>query len=93
MYPLRFKEKFMGGGNFRANMFIYKQATDKNDSMSAVILNTEGDIGCYNRANRSIHHFLETGLGFIASLPISFYLYPLPTFILLVAFCIGRVSH
>ena len=93
MYPLRFKERFMGMGNLRANSFIYKQATDTNGEGSVIVLNTEGDIGSYNRGNRSIHHFLENGLGFIASLPISFYLFPLPTFVLLCVYCLGRIGY
>ena len=95
-YAGRFKERFMGGGaagNLRANMFIYKQATDVNNEGSAIVLNTEGDIGKYNRANRSLHHFIENSLPLVASLPISFYLFPLPTFVLLTIFCVGRILH
>ena len=93
VYPLRFKERFMGGGNLRANMYIYKQATDVDGTGPAVVLNTEGDIGCYNRGNRSLHHFLENGLGFVASLPFSFFLFPLPSFILVCTYCFGRIAH
>ena len=93
IYPGRFKERFMGGGNLRANMFIYKQATDVNGEGSAIVLNTEGDIGKYNRGNRSLHHFIENSIPLVASLPISFYLFPLPSFVLLAIFCVGRMLH
>ena len=96
MYPMRFKEKFMGGGaagNLRANMFIYKMATDVDGEGSAIVLNTEGDIGAYNRGNRSLHHFLENSLPLVASLPLSFFLFPLPTFVLVCTFCLGRIGH
>ena len=57
------------------------------------MLNQDGDIGKYNRANRSLHHFLETSLGFVASLPINFFLWPLPTFVLLCVYCAARMAH
>ena len=70
-------------GNLRANMFIYKLATDQGGEGSAIVLNEDGDIGSYNRGNRSVHHFLENSLPFVASLPITFFLYPIPAFSLL----------
>ena len=57
------------------------------------MLNVDGDIGSYNRGNRSLHHFLETSLGFVISLPVSFFIYPIPTFVILTLFCIGRIAH
>ena len=80
-------------GNLRANMFIYKLATDQGGEGSAVVLNEDGDIGSYNRGNRSVHHFLENSLPFVASLPITFFLYPIPAFSLLCLFCLGRITH
>ena len=56
-------------------------------------MNPDGDIGKYNRGNRSLHHFLESSLTVVVSLPVLFDIYPLPTFVLLVFFCIGRVMH
>ena len=95
MYPMRFKAGIMSGkaGNLRANMFIYKLATDQAEEGSAVVMHSEGDLGRYNRANRSIYHYLENSLGIIASLPLSFFLFPLPTFVALAAFCLGRIVY
>ena len=94
MYPMRFKNRFMGDkGNLRSNMFIYKQATDAEGEGSAIVMNADGDIGAYNRGNRSLHHFLENSLPFVASLPVSFFLFPLPTFVLVCVFCLGRIMH
>ena len=95
MYPMRYKAGIMTGkaGNLRANMFIYKLATDTAEEGSAVVMHSEGDLGRYNRANRSIYHYLENSLGVIASLPLSFFLFPLPTFVLLCVFCLGRVVY
>ena len=91
---MRFKERFMGrGGNLRSNMFIYKMATDQAGEGSVVILNEDGDIGAYNRGNRSLHHFLENSLPFVASMPIVFFLYPIPAFVILCIFCVGRIAH
>ena len=95
MYPMRYKAGIMSGkaGNLRANMFIYKLATDQAEEGSAVVMHSEGDLGRYNRANRSIYHYLENSLGIIASLPLSFFLFPLPTFVTLCAFCLGRIVY
>ena len=92
---MRFKAGIMSGkaGNLRANMFIYKLATDTAEEGSAVVMHSEGDLGRYNRANRSIYHYLENSLGIIASLPLSFFLFPLPTFVALGAFCLGRIVY
>ena len=56
-------------------------------------MNDEGDVGSYNRANRSLHHLLETSIPFLMSTVITFYLLPFPTFVLLLLFCVGRMMH
>lgn len=38
--------------------------TGDNSPANAVVLEEEGDIGKYNRANRSMHHFIENVVGF-----------------------------
>ena len=86
----------MGGrasGNLRANQFVYKRAIDADGQGPAIVLNHDGDIGKYNRANRSLHHFIENDLPFIVALPINFYLWPLPTFVLLCIYSFGRMIH
>ena len=73
LFPLLYKGQIMGpSGNIRSNAFIYKQATDKNGEASAVILYEDGNIGCYNRGNRSIGHFLENALPIIVCVPVGF---------------------
>ena len=96
MYPMRFKERFMGGysaGNLRANPLIYQFATMRADESPVVILSDKEEVGSYNRANRSLHHLLETGIPFIMSTVVTFYLLPFPTFVILLLFCIGRILH
>ena len=96
IYPVRYKESLMGGygaGNLRANPFIYKFATQNDDQGSVVVLEVDGPIGCYNRSNRSLQHFLENSLPFLFSLPIAFYLFPFPSSVLVLIFCVGRIVH
>ena len=59
-YPMVFKERIMQNtsGNLRANMYIY--ATVESDGTNrTVVLDSTVDVGMYNRANRSLHHFIE----------------------------------
>ena len=94
VFPYYYKAKIMRLGNTRANMLIFKLATDKNpEESSAVILHEEGDLGFYNRANRSLYHFLEWSVLVIATLPLTMYVYPFPSFIILVFFCLGRIIY
>ncbi len=53
-----YKHKVMrlNSGNLRANMMIYKELGAKEDA-PYVGLETQGPVGCYNRANRSLFHF------------------------------------
>ena len=87
----------MGGysaGNLRANPLIYQFATMRADESPVVILSDKvNEVGSYNRANRSLHHLLETGIPFIMSTVVTFYLLPFPTFVILLLFCIGRIFH
>ena len=93
MYPLRYKESVMYMGNLRANMFIYRLAAEDPTTSSAVVLHEDGDLGYYNRSNRSIYHFLENGLQFIILLPLLFFTWPLPAFVCTVIFCLGRIFY
>lgn len=56
LYPTVLKARIMKGGNPRANMYIYKVFGPQE---YLVFLEEEGDIGRYNRANRSLHHLIE----------------------------------
>merc|ERR1719266_915824 len=94
IFPMFYKEQFMKGGNFRANQFVYRQATspDGSDS-SAVILYDTGIIGNYNRGNRSIGHFLENCLPIIVTLPIGFTFFPFPTAMCFCVYALGRIIY
>ena len=81
-------------GNIRANMYLYKVADDSNGSKgSMVILDEDAAAGRYNRANRSLHHFVENALPVFLCVPLAGYCFPLPTFVLTVVFSIGRILH
>ena len=86
----------MGGysaGNLRTNPLIYQMATMSAEQSPVVIMNDEGEIGSYNRANRSLHHLLENSIPFLMSTMVTFYLFPFPTFALIFLFCFGRIVH
>jgi len=94
-YPMMYKDGIMTmkSGNLRANMQILKLAEQKSAEPEYVVLETEGVIGQYNRANRSLTHFVENAMHFVLLLPLAMYVQPFPTFILTLVFCLGRVMH
>ena len=91
--PTFYKEKVMKGGNLRANQFLYRPTVGGDDQVSSVTLYEDGDKGKYNRANRSLYHFLENGFSFIVCLPGAFMVFPFPTFVCLILLCIGRITY
>jgi len=94
VYPMIFKGKIMAGdsGNIRSNPFIFKQIGDK-AMENMVIFEDQGDIGAYNRANRSIHHMIENFGAFVAGLFMAGSVFPFPVFVLVCLFSAGRVMH
>lgn len=90
MWPMVYKAAIMKGGNIRANMYIYKVAEEDGKT---VVLDEEGDVGIYNRANRSLHHMVENSIGFCAAAILAGAYYPKPVFGLSVIFAIARVMH
>ena len=73
------------------NMFVYKLADG--NSKSAVILDLDGDIGKYNRGNRSLYHFLENSHPMLLGLIMNSYVFPFPTFITVVCYSVGRILY
>merc|ERR1712070_492653 len=57
--PMVWKSKVFRrkSGTLRANLYVFKSATKPDDP--AIVLEDKGDVGAYNRANRSLHHFSE----------------------------------
>merc|ERR1719272_631438 len=94
MYCMIFKAKIMRGTdkNFRSNMFIYRLAAE-GASQSVVILQEDGDVGMYNRANRSLMHFIENGSPMILALILNSFVYPMPTFVIFVIYFLGCIVY
>ena len=93
VYPMVFKERCMGGGNVRANLFVYRLAAEDPKQSSSVVLHEDGELGKYNRANRSIHHYLENANTLLLSAPLCYYVLPFPTFVVILTSCAGRILH
>lgn len=93
LYPtVVWKPRIMGGGNLRANPFIY-QAVGAGAAKHAVVFVEDGPVGGYNRANRSLHHMIENALSVVAGLQLTSSIAPFPTFVLVASFALGRVLH
>ena len=82
----------MNSGNIRSNMFIYKNAAE-GASESRVILASKGDEGQYNRANRSLYHFVENSIPVMFSIGLCSFVYPIPTFVLTLIIFVGRIIY
>eukprot|EP00947_MAST-08B_sp_MAST-8B-sp1_P004675 g4675.t1 len=93
MLPMVWKSKVFRrkSGNLRANLYVFKSATKPDDP--AIVLEDKGDVGAYNRANRSLHHFSEYVAATIVTLLLSGYVFPLPSFVATVTFALGRILH
>lgn len=94
LYPMIYKSRVMLGssGNLRANMYIFR-ATDDKKQGAVVTLDSDGDAGKYNRANRSLHHLVENMAAMCVGLLPAAYCFPFPTFITSLLFGSGRVLH
>lgn len=94
-YPLiMWKTRIMGkDGNLRANPFFYKIIGAGASDDTTVVLQDAGDVGGYNRANRSIHHMVENMGGFLASLYLVGTVFPFPAFVCTCLWCLGRIMH
>jgi len=79
-------------GNLRSNMYFYRQQ-GSNDEDGKIVLETKGDVGAYNRANRSMHHFSENVPGMLLCFPLAAYVFPFPSTVLMSVYAIGRVMH
>ena len=94
IYVIDRKAKYSHGEkNLSPNFFIYSFANQNSFESSAVILNEEGDIGKYNRGNRSIQYFIETNLSILVLLPITAFVYPTPSLVGFIIYCLGRIVY
>lgn len=60
---------------------------------SRVILSSEGDEGKYNRANRSLYHFIENSMSVALGIALGGFVFPFPTFVVVMIFFFGRLLY
>jgi len=99
VYPMMHKQQIMTargpktlGKNLRSNPFIYK-AVGENAGPNAIIYDNDGEVGAYNRANRSLHHMVENMASVLFGLYLSGSAFPMPSFVCACIWCLGRVLH
>jgi hypothetical protein len=97
-FPMFYKQQLTGmRGNVRANMYIYttvqEAMTDDDADNNLVLLVEDGPLGAYNRANRSLHHYTENTWPVVVCMLLAGQCFPVPTFVLLLVFALGRVVH
>jgi hypothetical protein len=97
MYPMVYKAAVLPGnaGNLRANMLIYKANFSEGNpgKLPYVVMEEIGDIGCYNRANRSLHHFNENSACLTALVVAAGLVLPGPTLTITVLYALCRVWY
>jgi uncharacterized membrane protein YecN with MAPEG domain len=93
-YPMLYKNMVMRmkSGNLRANMMFYKEA-GAGAAAPYVVMETEGPVGSYNRANRSLTHFTENSASLLVSMVLAGYVFPFPCLVLVSIFAFGRILH
>merc|ERR1712106_307048 len=85
-------------GNIRSNPFFYAVYDEtgsmvKGDNNGIVAFVQDGDIGKYNRANRSLQHMVENFGAFLMGTGFAGSVFPKSTFVLVCLFSLGRVLH
>ncbi|RQM28795.1 hypothetical protein B5M09_010844 [Aphanomyces astaci] len=93
-YPTIHKAQIMRGnsGNLRSNPFIYK-AIGKDAKENAIVFIDDGEVGAYNRANRSLQHLVENYGSLVAGLFLAGNVFAFPVFVATVVFAVGRIAH
>ncbi|CAE8615686.1 unnamed protein product [Polarella glacialis] len=94
-YPMLYKSAVMPGnaGNLRANMQIYKVNTQKGGRMPAVVLEDEGAVGQYNRANRALFHFVENVAPLLPCIFLAGLIFSKAMLALVVVYAVARVWY
>mmetsp|Transcript_3616 Transcript_3616/g.5729 ORF Transcript_3616/g.5729 Transcript_3616/m.5729 type:complete len:223 (-) Transcript_3616:180-848(-) len=94
MFPAVLKAKIMPGnaGNLRSNPYVYK-VIGETSIQNKIVTDEAGDIGVYNRGNRSLHHMIENFGVVLAGLFLVGSVFPFPTFCLMLLFMVGRIVH
>ena len=90
-YPMLAKSRVMTAksGNLRSNMYIFKEY----NSDKTVVLDDGEETGKYNRANRSLHHYVENVPGLLVGMPLAGFCFPMAAVVLVSIFAVGRILH
>lgn len=93
-FPMGYKEMILrrSSGNLRANMSFFKPLNETT-ATTYIGLEDEGDVGKYNRANRSLAHFTENSIPFTGLMLLAGFAFPKATVALTGLFAAGRVMH
>eukprot|EP00620_Florenciella_sp_RCC1587_P017246 CAMPEP_0182573810 /NCGR_PEP_ID=MMETSP1324-20130603/20432_1 /TAXON_ID=236786 /ORGANISM="Florenciella sp., Strain RCC1587" /LENGTH=273 /DNA_ID=CAMNT_0024788967 /DNA_START=82 /DNA_END=903 /DNA_ORIENTATION=- len=94
LYPMRYKSAIMktNSENLRSNMYVYK-AIGPNAAQHHVVFDDEGDVGKYNRANRSLHHLTENHAIILVGAGLAGFVFPFPAMVCVLAWGAGRFLH
>merc|ERR1719272_1405235 len=96
MFPTAVKAKVMlqESGNLRANMAIYKVAVPAGEkAMPYVVMEEDGPVGEYNRANRSLFHFNENAANVVMNFVFAGFVFSFPAMVCICIFAFGRILH
>ena len=92
-YPMQFKGEATKSGEYgMENQYIYK-VKGENAPTGDVILESEGTVGNYNRANRTTHHFAENSISIPLSAMLAGQVFPFPVFIYMCLIFVGRIAY
>lgn len=58
-----------------------------------VLLESAGQVGCYNRANRSLFQFCESSVCVVLTILLAGFAFPFPAFVATATFALGRIVH
>lgn len=95
-FPMYYKAAIMPGnaGNLRSNMLIYKvNSMEEGNKFPYVVMEEEGEIGEYNRANRALHHFVENSTGLVLCIIAAGTIFSLPVLVLVIIHGLARMLY
>ncbi|RHY00157.1 hypothetical protein DYB25_003530 [Aphanomyces astaci] len=93
-YPLAVKGCFLTKDDRQlwANSFLLTEI-GPNCAKNVVVMDSEGDVGMYNRANRALQDMVQTCGVVLAALFLASTVFAFPAFAVSLAFCWGWVVH
>jgi uncharacterized MAPEG superfamily protein len=79
-------------GNYRANMLVYK-VFDQARRLPYVMLETEGNIGKYNRSNRALNNLVENGMQVVVAFVLAGAVFGEAVFVLVCLYAVCRIWY